>query len=120
MKKFTIDKSDEIAEIIDRILNEAEKEITLVVPKGSALVKSVSNFRLLKREADSAGRSITIESVDDTALAFAKEAGLQSGHPLWNPVKGTGGISDITAPAATTTPAADQPKSASLTGPATA
>jgi hypothetical protein len=95
MKKIIVDKSEGIAEVIDRILNEPDGEISVVVPKGSALGRSVSNFHLLKREADSAGRSIVIESVDDTILAFAKESGIESSHPLWKGVRGAGGFSDI-------------------------
>jgi len=114
MKKIIVDKAEGIAEVIDHILNEPDKEVTIVVPKESLLIKSVSNFRLLKREADSAGRAVTIESVDDTALAFAKDAGLSSGHPLWSPMKGSGsGVSDITAPStnadARTEPKKDEP-----------
>jgi hypothetical protein len=95
MKKIIVDKNEGIAEVIDRILNEPDGEVSVVIPKGSALGRSVSNFHLLKREADSAGRSIVIESVDETILAFAKESGIESSHPLWKGVRGAGGFSDI-------------------------
>src|SRR5580704_9214642 len=97
MKKIIVEKSEGIAELIDSILNEPDKEIVLVIPRGSALARSVSNFHLLKRETDSAGRSITIESVDDTILAFAKQSDLEASHPLWRGVRGAGGFSDIVA-----------------------
>jgi hypothetical protein len=95
MKKIIVDKNEGIAEVIDRILNEPDGEVSVVIPKGSALGRSVSNFHLLKREADSAGRTIVIESVDETILAFAKESGIESSHPLWKGVRGAGGFSDI-------------------------
>ena len=95
MKKIIVDKTEGIAEVIDRILNEPDGEVSVVIPKGSALGRSVSNFHLLKREADSAGRFIVIESVDETILAFAKESGIEASHPLWKGVRGTGGFSDI-------------------------
>ena len=95
MKKIVADKSEDIAEIIDRILNEPDGEIALVIPKSSTLGKSVRNFSLLKRESDAAGKSIIIESVDETILAFAKQAGIEASHPLWKSVRGTGGFSDI-------------------------
>jgi hypothetical protein len=97
MKKIIVDKNEGIAEVIDRILNGPDEEVSVVIPKGSALGRSVSNFHLLKREADSAGRFIVIESVDDTILAFAKESGIESSHPLWKGVRGAGGFSDIVA-----------------------
>jgi hypothetical protein len=95
MKKIIVDKTEGIAEVIDRMLNVPDGEVSIVIPKGSVLGRSVSNFHLLKREADSAGRSIVIESVDETILAFAKESGIESSHPLWKGVRGTGGFSDI-------------------------
>jgi hypothetical protein len=95
MKKIIVDKNEGIAEVIDRILNEPDGEVSVVIPKGSALGRSVSNFHLLKREADSAGRTLVIESVDETILAFAKESGIEASHPLWRGVRGTGGFSDI-------------------------
>ncbi|HUC31126.1 MAG TPA: hypothetical protein VMR99_00345 [Candidatus Paceibacterota bacterium] len=95
MKKIIVDKTEGIAEVIDRMLNEPDGEVSIVIPKGSALGRSVSNFHLLKREADSAGRSIVIESVDETILAFAKESHIEASHPLWKGVRGAGGFSDI-------------------------
>jgi hypothetical protein len=98
MKKIIIDKEEGIAEVIDEILNEPDPEITLVIPKGSALGRTVSNFHLLKREADAAEKTVAIESVDEAILAFAKESNLESTHPLWRGVRSSGSagsISDI-------------------------
>jgi hypothetical protein len=95
MKKIIIDREEGIAEIVDRMLAEPDTDITLVVPKSSAIGRSVKNFHLLKREADAAGRAVIVESVDDTILAFARESGLGHSHPLWQGVQGTGGIADI-------------------------
>jgi hypothetical protein len=76
MKKITVDKSEGIAEVIDRILAVDDSDITLVIPKGSALGKSSSNFRLLKREADSADKKVVVDSSDEAVVAFAEEQGL--------------------------------------------
>lgn len=95
MKKITLEKEEGIAEIIDRMLEGDDDEIALVIPKGSALGRSVRNFHLLKREADAAGKLVVIESVDDTILAFAKQSELEASHPLWRGVRGAGGVSDI-------------------------
>lgn len=95
MKKIIIEKEEGIAEVVDKVLEETDEEITLVVPKGSVLGKSVRNFHLLRREADGAGKTVVIESVDDTILAFAKESDLEGSHPLWRGVRGSGGVSDI-------------------------
>jgi hypothetical protein len=95
MKKIIVDKAQDIAEVIDRILGEPDGDIALVVPKNSVLGKSVRNFTLLKRETDAGGKSVVIESVDDNILAFAKQAGIDASHPLWRSVRGAGGFSDI-------------------------
>jgi hypothetical protein len=95
MKKIVIDREEGIAEVIDRMAQERDDEVTLVIPKGSSLGRSVSNFHLLKREADAAGKTVLVESVDDTILAFAKQSDLESIHPLWHGVRGAGGIADI-------------------------
>lgn len=98
MKKIIIDKEEGIAEVIDEILNEPDPEVTLVIPKGSALGRTVSNFHLLKREADAAEKTVVIESVDEAILAFAKESDLESSHPLWRGARSAvvaGAVSDI-------------------------
>lgn len=106
MKKIIVDKADGIAEIIDHIFDESDEEITLVVPRGSLLVRTMSNFRLLKREADAAGKGVAVESVDETVLAFAKECGIQAFHPLWRGTRDAegGGMSDIVPKSRRTTP----------------
>ncbi len=95
MKKLAVLKEEGVAEVIDRVLDEPDEEIVLVVPTGSALGHSVRNFHLLKREASAEGKTVVIESVDETILAFAKESGLEGSHPLWRGVRGAGGVSDI-------------------------
>jgi len=95
MKKIVIEKNESVAEVIDRILNEPDGEITLVIPKGSALGKTMRNFHLLKREIEDAGRTLIVESVDENILAFAKESGIEGSHPLWSGSQSRGGFSDI-------------------------
>ncbi len=99
MKKIVAEKEDGIAEIVDQMLNEPDNDVTIVIPRGSVLVRTMSNFRLLKREAEAAGKEVAVESVDETALAFAKECGIEAVHPLWRGVRsehGSGnGMSDI-------------------------
>jgi hypothetical protein len=96
MKKIIVDKADGIAEVIDAMLNEPDNEITIVIPNGSVLGKSMRNFHLLKREAEAAEKTVAIESVDETILAFAKESHIEASHPLWRGVRGSSnGVSDI-------------------------
>src|SRR5581483_7004655 len=78
MKKVSIEKNDGIAEVIDRVLAASDDEVLLVVPKGSELAKSASNFRLLRREADSADKTIVVVSVDPAVLSFAKDNAMET------------------------------------------
>jgi hypothetical protein len=82
MKKLTIDKGEEIAEVIDRLLAVEDSHITLVIPKNSSLGKSASNFRLLKREAGLAEKTVTVESSDENVVAFAVANGLTTPEML--------------------------------------
>jgi hypothetical protein len=72
MKKINVDKSEGVAEVIDRVLAIEDSAVLLVIPKGSALAKSASNFRLLKREATAADKTIAIESGDEDVVSFAE------------------------------------------------
>jgi hypothetical protein len=93
MKKILIDKNEGIAEVIDRIVGESADEVTVVIPKGSMLGRSPRNFHILKHEAEAVGKIVDVESVDETILALANDAGLGGGHPL---LRRTGGsVSDI-------------------------
>ncbi len=94
MKKIILEKDEGVAEAVDRILNEPDNDVTLVVPNGSALGKTMRNFNILKREVEAAGRDITIESVDENILAFARKSGIAGSHPLWTGSP-HGGFSDI-------------------------
>ncbi len=60
-----IDVDEEITSILDRIRQEQVMEIFLVVPKGAMLVNSIINLKLLKKEAEKMGKSITIVAPND-------------------------------------------------------
>ncbi len=94
MKKLSIGKNDGIAEVVERVIADEETTLILMIPKGCALGTSVSNFHLLKREADAAGRIVAVESVDENVLALAKSAGLEAVHPFFEQGR-TGSLSDI-------------------------
>ena len=97
MKKINIEKNEGIAEVLDKIYNEPDKNITLVITNNSILLKSKRNFLILKNETEDAGRNVIIESVDENILAFAKESGIDCSHPLWNGPVSDGRFSDIIA-----------------------
>lgn len=83
MKKLTVDKADHIADVVERIIETDDSEVTIVIPKESSIGESAGNFRLLHREAAAAGKYLVVESVDENVLALAKESGLGAAHPLF-------------------------------------
>jgi hypothetical protein len=96
-KKIVIEKEEGAGEVVDRILGEPDHALILVVPKGSTLGKSPRNFNLIKRESAEVGKEISVESVDENILAFARNAGMDISHPLLRDRSafGVSGISDI-------------------------
>ncbi len=95
MQKIFIDRKDTVAKIVGKILENEDKKITLVIPTGSVLKNSLSNFELLEREARVAGKSIFLESVDKDILEFAEKAGLEASHPLFKEDAKPRTLSDI-------------------------
>ncbi len=83
MVKLIVEKNEEAASIIERLLGEKDEEIILVIPKNSKLKESIESFSILKREADSAQKTVYIESVDEDVLSFGRMNHMESAHPLF-------------------------------------
>jgi hypothetical protein len=96
MKKIFIGKNDDPAFVVENILGEKEKDLIIVLPKSSKLACSVSNFHLIKREADADNKNLVIESVDEEVLALAQAAGIASLNPFLSGKRKS--MSDIIAP----------------------
>lgn len=82
MKKINVEKFDEVALIVEKIIDSDDGEITLIVPRFSHLAESLSNFHLLKREAETLNKKIKIESVDNKVVEMAKASGLEAINPF--------------------------------------
>ena len=93
IQRIVISKRDEAAMVVEKIINSDVKEIVLSIPRFSKLVDSLSNFHLIKREADLLGKKVVIESVDDKAVELAGLAKLESVNPFF--VKSRRQVSDI-------------------------
>lgn len=96
MKKITVNKSDEVAVIVEKIIEAADDEVVLVVPRFSHIGESLSNFHLLKREAEALDKKIIIESVDDHVIELAEMSGLSALNPFFT--KNKRQFSDIVSP----------------------
>ncbi len=82
MEKIFVTKNEDIASVVEKVLETGDESIVLVIPRASRLLGSLANFHLVKREADSVGKKILIESVDDQILALAKASGLEAVNPF--------------------------------------
>ena len=82
--------------IVEKMIEAEDDEITLSVPRFSHIGESLSNFYLLKREADALNKKIFVESVDDKVIELASMSGLTGTNPFF--AKNRRQFSDITAP----------------------
>ncbi len=93
MKKISVNKSDDAAVIVEKIIDADVNEIVLIIPRFSHLGESLENFHLLKREADAVDKKILIESVDNRVIELAELSGIEAINPFF--VKNKKQFSDI-------------------------
>ncbi len=95
MQKIFIERRDLPEEVAEKIMSLPDTEISLVIPTGALFKESIANFHYLRQKAEAAGKTITIESVDEEVLALAKLAHLGSIHPILRRIHGGRSLSDI-------------------------
>lgn len=96
-KKIAVQKHDEPSFVIEQLLDTENDSLIFSIPKSAKFSSSVSNFRLLKKQAELLGKNVRIESVDDEALTLALEAGLEGHNPFFGRMRSTP-MNDIVAP----------------------
>lgn len=77
-KIIYLEIDEEITSVIDRLKKTAESDIHLVVPKEAALLQSIVNLKLLKRQADTLGKQIQIITHDKVGRNLAEQVGIHS------------------------------------------
>ena len=74
-----IDVDEEITSILDRVRQEVTMDIFLVVPKGAMLLNSIINLKLLKKEAEKMGKTVSIVAPNDNrAKIMIERAGIKA------------------------------------------
>lgn len=71
-----VDVEDDITAVIDKVEATKSKIIALVLPKRAAALQSIVNMRLLKKGAESAGKSIILITNETSLLPLAGAVGL--------------------------------------------
>lgn len=71
-----IDIEDDITSIIERLKSSPEKIVALVPPKGSSVLQSIVNLKLLKRAADSVDKKSVLVTSNSALQTLAGGVGL--------------------------------------------
>ena len=58
---------EELLSVIDKIVTSQQPDIRLIIPNGARILESVENFSLIKREAEGAGKVVSVATADPTS-----------------------------------------------------
>ncbi len=95
MEKISVNKKDSVPRIVEKILESGEESIVLVIPYDAEFDKKLSNFELIRREAEAAGKSISVVSEDEETEDLARRAGIMITESRTRRKKGEPVVSDI-------------------------
>jgi len=76
MKTIYLEIDAEITNVVDKLRQTQTDQIILVVPKGASLLQSIVNLKLLKKEAESLGKTISLVTTDPIGKNLAQKVGL--------------------------------------------
>jgi len=96
MDKITASKHDDVASIVEHVVNASTAELTLSIPRFSKIGEDLKHFQLLAREAAALDKKVTIESVDERVIELAKLAGFAAVNPFFAGSGSKRTFSDIT------------------------
>ena len=85
--KIILNRTDGTDVAVDKIIHAPTFAVVLVIPRDATISHSLSNFNALKRESDTAGKALSIESSDEHVLELALRAKIIASH---TPEKGRG------------------------------
>lgn len=69
-----IETNEEITSIIDRAKSVKSSEIVLVIPKKAAILQSILNLKILKKQLDRQGKTVVIVTSDNLGRNLASRA----------------------------------------------
>lgn len=72
---------DDVPVLIDRILRSKQKEIVLVLPKNSIITANSDSLQILKQEAESVDRILSLSTENNSLKSSAKTLGI----PIYDP-----------------------------------
>ncbi|MFZ1654716.1 MAG: hypothetical protein WAT84_02715 [Candidatus Moraniibacteriota bacterium] len=72
-----IEIDEEIISTVSRLRKSGQQENIFVLPKRALILQSIINLKLLGREAEKLGKSVTIMTQDEQGMRLAEKAGLR-------------------------------------------
>src|SRR3989344_1190632 len=106
-KTIKLNKRDDIAVVIRQLKTLRDREVIFQLDKGSALLASSDNLKLIKKVGDAMGKTVRVTTDDELGKILARKAGVLFGESETKPAKfavrvsGSGGksrFSDIMGP----------------------
>lgn len=76
MENFYLERNEELFSIIDRIKRSRDRRISLIIPAGLSALRSIINLKILKEEAISMGKDISIITADNLIKKLAQQVNL--------------------------------------------
>ena len=76
-KIIYLENDEEITDVIDKISKVDEKDVSLVIPRGSTLANSVVNLKLLKKRSKDLGKGVALVTGDKIAKNLSSQIGLK-------------------------------------------
>ena len=76
MENFYLERNEELFSIIDRTKRSRDRRITLIIPAGLPALRSIINLKILKEEAISMGKDISIITADNLIKKLAQQVNL--------------------------------------------
>lgn len=71
-----LEKDDEITSVVDKLKASDGVDLDVVIPKDAIMLQSVINLKLLKRQAESLGKEVTIVTQDKVGTKLAQQIGI--------------------------------------------
>lgn len=84
IKRINVNKNDEPALVVEKVIDAEAESLVLNIPKFSKFSAAGANFALIKKQAEILRKKIVIESVDEAVLELATENGLEAVNPFFS------------------------------------
>ena len=81
-KTIYIEADEEITSVVSIIKKTKEPKIALVIPKGSIILGSIVNLKMLKKHEKNLSKDITVVTTDSNGRHLASEVGFEVMHSL--------------------------------------